>query len=207
MFLLAAACLAVASVAVLSVATVSYSPAPGSRNGAACEAAARRAPALAQAATGEVAAFKAAPQPVSLAALGFAGPEGQPLSLASFSGKVVLLNLWATWCAPCRKEMPALDALQGALGGPGFEVVAVNIDTRNLDKPRAWLADNGISRLAYFADSEARIFQDLRRVGLAIGMPTTLLVDGEGCALGVLHGAAEWNSADAHRLIEAALAR
>ena len=74
----------------------------------------------------------------------------------------MLLNLWATWCAPCRQEMPALDKLQAELGGPDFEVVAVNIDTRNLDKPRRWLEDAGVTRLAYYADPQAKVFQDLR---------------------------------------------
>ena len=84
------------------------------------------------------------------------------------------MNLWATWCVPCRKEMPALDALQTRLGGEKFEVVAVNIDTRNLDKPKAWLQEVGIRQLGYYADPSAKVFQDLKAVGKAFGMPTTL---------------------------------
>ncbi len=86
----------------------------------------------------------------------------------------MLLNLWATWCVPCRKEMPALDALQGKLGGPDFEVVAVNIDTRDPEKPKAWLKDVGVDKLAYYSDSNAKVFQDLKAIGKAFGMPTTL---------------------------------
>jgi thiol-disulfide isomerase/thioredoxin len=179
----------------------------GSPQARACEAGAAVSPAVARAATGELAAFQAFERPRPVPALAFQGPDGQPLTLASLSGKTVLLNLWATWCAPCRKEMPALDALQGAFGGPAFEVVAINIDTRNLERPRAWLAEHGINRLAYYADPEAKVFQDLKRAGQAVGMPTTLLIDAKGCALGVLHGPAEWASPDAKRLIQAALGR
>jgi thiol-disulfide isomerase/thioredoxin len=117
----------------------------------------------------------------------------------------VLLNLWATWCVPCRKEMPALDALERRLGGPDFEVVAVNIDTRDPDKPRAWLNDVGIKRLAYYSDSSAKVFQDLKLAGKAFGMPTTLLLDRTGCELGTMAGPAEWASADGIRLIEASI--
>ena len=116
----------------------------------------------------------------------------------------MLLNLWATWCVPCRKEMPALDALQGKLGSDTFEVVAVNIDTRNLDKPKTWLQEVGITKLGYYADPSAKVFQDLKAIGKAFGMPTTLLVDAQGCELGTLAGPAEWASDDAVKLIEAA---
>jgi hypothetical protein len=103
--------------------------------------------------------------------------------------------------------MPALDALQGKLGSDKFEVVAVNIDTRNLDKPKAWLGEIGIARLGYYADSSAKVFQDLKAIGKAIGMPTTLLIDPNGCELGTLAGPAEWASEDAVKLIEAALGK
>jgi hypothetical protein len=86
-------------------------------------------------------------------------------------------------------------------------VVAINIDTRNLDKPKAWLKEAGIERLAYYADPAAKVFQDLKRVGKAVGMPTTLLVDPEGCELALINGPAEWASEDAVRLVRAALGR
>jgi hypothetical protein len=103
--------------------------------------------------------------------------------------------------------MPALDELQATLGGNEFEVVAVNIDTRALDKPKAWLKEVGINRLAYYADSSAKVFQDLKSIGRAFGMPTTLLVDPNGCEIGHLAGPAEWASEDAMKLVRAALAK
>jgi thiol-disulfide isomerase/thioredoxin len=174
---------------------------------AACREAGELVKRLAPLARGEVAAVGIASDPRRLPALTFAGADGKPRTLADFQGKTVLLNLWATWCVPCRKEMPALDALQAKLGGEHFEVVAVNIDTRNLDKPKSWLQEVGITKLGYYADPSAKVFQDLKAIGKAFGMPTTLLVDPQGCELGALAGPAEWSSADAVRLIETALGK
>jgi thiol-disulfide isomerase/thioredoxin len=174
---------------------------------AACRPAVELAKRLAPLARGEVAAVGIATDPKRLPALSFTDAEGKPRTLADFQGKTVLLNLWATWCVPCRKEMPALDALQTRLGSEKFEVVAVNIDTRNLDKPKAWLQEVGIRQLGYYADPSAKVFQDLKVAGKAFGMPTTLLIDAQGCELGVLAGPAEWASDDAVKLIEAALGK
>ena len=156
---------------------------------------------------GEVAAVKVADEARKLPELVFHDASGQPKSLADWRGRTVLLNLWATWCVPCRKEMPALDALQAKLGGPDFEVVAVNIDTRNLEKPKNWLREAGVDHLAYYSDANAKVFQDLKAVGKAIGMPTTLLVDPNGCEIASLAGPAEWASDDGLKLVSAALGR
>jgi thiol-disulfide isomerase/thioredoxin len=172
-----------------------------------CRPSAEVAKRLAPLARGEVAAINIATEPKRLPDLAFNDAGGQPRKLSDFRGRTVLLNLWATWCVPCRKEMPALDALQARLGGETFQVVAINIDTRNLDKPKAWLDEVGIKGLGYFADPSAKVFQDLKSIGKAIGMPTTLLIDPEGCELGTLAGPAEWASEDAIKLIEAAKAR
>ena len=137
--------------------------------------------------------------------LAFEDTDGKPRKLSEWRGKTVLVNLWATWCVPCRKEMPALDALEGKLGGPSFQVVAISIDTRDPDKARTWLKEVGIGGLAYYADPSAKVFQDLKMVGRAAGMPTTLLVDPEGCELGTVAGPAEWASEDAVKLVSAAL--
>jgi thiol-disulfide isomerase/thioredoxin len=172
---------------------------------AACRPALAAATRIAPLARGEVAAVAAAEKPLSVAALSFQDAQGRVRTLSEWSGRTVLLNLWATWCVPCRKEMPALAALEKMRGGDGFEVVAVNIDTRDPDKPRAWLKDNDVNGLAYYADPSARIFQDLKAVGKAFGMPTTMLVDPHGCEIATIAGPAEWASEDAVRLIDAAL--
>ena len=101
--------------------------------------------------------------------------------------------------------MPALDELQGKLGDKDFEVVAVNIDTRDPEKPKAFLKDANLTRIGYFADQKAKVFQDLKAVGRALGMPTTVLVDAQGCEIGTIAGPAEWASEDAIKLIKAAV--
>ena len=106
-----------------------------------CQPAVALSKKLAPLARGEVAALTMATAPLKLPDLAFVDGEGQLKKLSDWRGKTVLVNLWATWCVPCRKEMPALDELQGKLGGPDFEVVAVNIDTRDPAKPKAFLAD------------------------------------------------------------------
>lgn len=174
---------------------------------AACRQAADLARRLAPLAHGELAALVVADSPRKLPPLAFKDAAGKPKSLAEWQGRTVLLNLWATWCVPCRKEMPALDALQRQLGGPGFEVVAVNIDTRDPAKPKAWLAETGIKDLAYYADPSAKIFQDLKAVGKAFGMPTTLVVDPSGCEIAALAGPAEWASGDALTFMKTALGK
>jgi thiol-disulfide isomerase/thioredoxin len=172
-----------------------------------CAPALARSRAMAPLARGEVAAVQVAKAPKPLPNLSFTGPEGQAMTLADLRGKTLLLNLWATWCVPCRKEMPALDTVQSKLGGADFQVVAINIDTRNLDKPRAWLAETGIKNLAYYADPAAKVFQELKGVGKAFGMPTTLVIDPKGCELATIAGPAEWASEDALKLLGAALGK
>ena len=174
---------------------------------ATCRPAVELAKKLAPLARGEVAAVNVAKSPLKVPDLAFQDASGKPLALANWRGRTVLLNLWATWCVPCRKEMPALDALQQKLGGPDFQVVAVNIDTRDPDKPKAFLKELGIDKLAYYTDPTAKTFQDLKAIGRAFGMPTTLLVDRQGCEIGTIAGPAEWASDDAIKLIQAALSK
>jgi thiol-disulfide isomerase/thioredoxin len=171
----------------------------------ACQASVETARRMAPLVRGEVAAVAVAKAPKSLPPLAFKDSSGAQKSLVDWRGRTVLLNLWATWCVPCRKEMPALDALQGKLGGKDFEVVSVNIDTRDTDKPKDWLKNVGVNTLAYYADNSARVFQDLKAIGKAFGMPTTLIVDQNGCELATLAGPAEWASDDAVKLVTVAL--
>jgi thiol-disulfide isomerase/thioredoxin len=171
----------------------------------ACHAAVATAQKIAPLARGEVAALTMATTPLQLPDLAFEDANGQPKKLSDWRGKTVLLNLWATWCVPCRKEMPALEGLQEKLAGPNFEVVAINIDTRDPEKPKTFLKDAKLTRLGYFNDRNAKVFQDLKSIGRALGMPTSVLVDGSGCEIATIAGPAEWDSDDAIKLIKAAL--
>jgi thiol-disulfide isomerase/thioredoxin len=128
------------------------------------------------------------PQP--LPALPFADGDGKTLDLDAFRGKVVLLNIWATWCGPCRKEMPTLDRLQAGLGGPDFQVVALSIDRAGPDPVRKFYGEIGIRNLALYIDSSGRAATTLN----AFGLPATLLIDRRGRELGRLIGPAEWDT-------------
>jgi thiol-disulfide isomerase/thioredoxin len=133
-------------------------------------------------------ARSSAPKPAPQ--LQFEDAAGRLRSIADFRGKVVLLNIWATWCAPCREEMPALDRLQAKLGGPGFEVLAVSVDQQGPEIARRFYADVGIKSLAFYIDRSAKAaFQ----AGVA-GLPATLLIDAEGREIGRHLGAAQWDS-------------
>jgi thiol-disulfide isomerase/thioredoxin len=176
----------------------------GGSGDSACSGAVELARRIAPLAHGEVAALTMATTPLKLPDLAFEDAEGKPRKLSEWRGKTVLVNLWATWCVPCRKEMPALDSLQTKLGGKDFEVVAVNIDTRDPEKPKNFLKEANLTALGYFTDSKAKVFQDLKSIGKALGMPTSILVDGQGCEIANLAGPAEWASDDAIKLIKAA---
>ncbi len=176
-------------------------------NAGACAASRETAARIAPLIRGEVAALVARRDPGPLPDLSFQSPDGAPLTLANFRGRTVLLNLWATWCAPCRKEMPALDKLQAELGGPDFEVVSINIDQRGEDRPAKFLNDIGVARLVRYADASAKVFSDLKIAGKAFGMPTTILIDRNGCEIANLAGPAEWASPEAVAVVKAALKR
>ena len=154
---------------------------------------------------GEVAAFRLAEVPESLAAIAFTDPNGGETSLGAFAGRTLLINLWATWCVPCRVEMPALDRLAAELGGEDFEVLAINVDLNNPERARAFLDDVGVDKLAFYSDPTSRLFADLKKQGLAFGLPVTLLVDEAGCRIGSVNGPAAWDSRDAKSLIGAAI--
>jgi thiol-disulfide isomerase/thioredoxin len=172
-----------------------------------CRASQSAAHRLAPFARGEVAAVVPSNNPARPPEVNFVGPEGQTLTFADFKGRSVLVNLWATWCVPCRQEMPALDKLQASLGDSGFEVVAINVDTRNPEKPKTWLAENGIRHLAYYSDPTGKLLQVMQRSGQVVGLPTTFLVDDAGCEIALLKGPAEWAGDDAMALVRAALGR
>jgi thiol-disulfide isomerase/thioredoxin len=151
---------------------------------------------------GAMAALLVRAKPLDVPAIEFVDGDGATKSLADFKGKVVLLNIWASWCVPCREEMPALDRLETELGGKDFAVVAVNIDKGGPDKARAFLADTGATRLTLYTDSSGKLFAALK----AVGMPTTLMLDRDGKEIARLIGPADWSSAEAKRVVEATIA-
>ena len=147
-------------------------------------------------------AFVRKAQPEPLPNVAFQDGDGKPVSLDSFRGRVVLLNLWATWCLPCRKEMPALDRLQAALGSADFEVVALSIDRAGAAGARKFLDGLRVSKLKLYADPSAKLGNEFK----AIGLPTTLLIDRQGREIGRLVGPAEWDDAEAQTLVKTAMA-
>ncbi|MBU6372080.1 MAG: TlpA family protein disulfide reductase [Alphaproteobacteria bacterium] len=133
----------------------------------------------------------------------FLNAENQPVSLAQFRGKVLVVNLWATWCAPCVTEMPTLAALQAAYADKGLVVAPISVDRLDdRDDAKAELAKLGAGHLAFYGDHTYRIAYDLK----AQGFPTTIVYGKDGREIGRVAGEADWNSPDARALIEAALA-
>ncbi len=131
-------------------------------------------------------------EPRLLGEIHFEDGDGNTLSLADFQGKAIVLNVWATWCAPCVREMPTLDRLQAQLGGANFEVVALSIDRAGLEVVRKFYDVVGVQHLAIYIDRLAKTMGTLSVVGL----PTTLLIDRKGREIGRLVGPAEWDSTD-----------
>lgn len=141
-----------------------------------------------------------APRPAPDAA--FRDAKGQALTFADFAGRVLLVNFWATWCAPCVEEMPALDRLQRARGSDRFQVVAISQDREGASKAGPFMADLGLNALGLYTDAD----WSLGRALAMRGLPTTFLIDAQGRLLGRYLGPAHWDGADAARLIDWAVA-
>jgi thiol-disulfide isomerase/thioredoxin len=148
-----------------------------------------------------VTAFVKKAVPEAAADVTFQGPDGQPVKLSDFKGKTVLLNLWATWCAPCRKEMPALDRLQKVLGSDKFEVVALAVDRAGAAAAKKFLDDIKVESLKLYVDPTAKAGTGLK----ALGLPTTILIDKDGREIGRMAGPAEWDDEESKALIQALL--
>jgi thiol-disulfide isomerase/thioredoxin len=160
------------------------------------------------AATGQLAALGGTGQGRGYEDLAFTDANGAPKTIADFKGKKLLVNFWASWCVPCRAEMPALDEVAGQYNSDFFQVVPVNLDVGNggLEKAKAFLANGKFEHLPLYADSSMSAFERLKTNAVALGLPATLILDAKGCELAVLQGPAEWDSADGHRVIETLLA-
>lgn len=156
-----------------------------------------------EAIAGDSALLRMHASPRQLPEIAFVDGAGKPLTLADFRGRTVLLNVWATWCPPCREEMPSLDRLQKALGGPAFAVVALSIDAGGAPVVKRFYDEIGIRSLAIYVDSGMRAAGQLATPGV----PTTLLIDREGREIGRHAGPAQWDSPEALRVISGYLAR
>lgn len=185
----------------------------GGQNGSAEQTAYTAAPAIAAAldaaAQGELAAFRATAKGAGYPEISFVSDAGTKVGFDHFEGKVTLVNFWATWCAPCRAEMPALDALHAKYQDQGFQVATINLDVGGdgIAKAKAFMDEMGLNNLPLHTDPTYAAFEALKARGTALGLPATILLGPDGHEWGVLAGAAEWNSDDAHTLIEAALAQ
>ncbi|MGJ8528892.1 TlpA family protein disulfide reductase [Maritalea sp.] len=167
------------------------------------------AAAIDSAAQGDLAAFRATANGSSYPEISFISAAGEKVGFDHFAGKVTLVNFWATWCAPCRAEMPALDSLAAKYADQGFQVATINLDVGDdgIQKAKAFMDEVGLKNLPLHADPSFEAFETLKKRGVALGLPATLLLGPDGHEWGVLAGPAEWNSEDAFKLIDAALAQ
>jgi thiol-disulfide isomerase/thioredoxin len=137
----------------------------------------------------------------------FQDGDGREVSLTDFGGRVVLVNFWATWCAPCLREMPALDRLEGQLGGPDFAVAAISIDRTGKAAAEPWLRQNGIHNQKVYLDPQSRTPFAFRNIlgTSSIELPVSVLLDRQGQVVGSLKGAAEWDAPEAEALMRAVM--
>ena len=140
--------------------------------------------------------------PVAVPQLEFTDSEGHARTLTDFRGKVVLLNIWATWCLPCRKEMPTLDRLEATLGSDDFMVLPLSIDRGGAERVKKFYTEIGVQHLAIYVDSSRKVEAGLDTVGL----PTTLLIDRQGRELGRVSGGAEWNAPETVAFLKSKIA-
>lgn len=157
-------------------------------------------PAIAQ---GALQGFVVHPMPKVVPEIHFQDMEGRMRTLGDFRGKIVLVNIWATWCGPCREEMPTLDRLQAELGGPDFEVVALSIDRGGFDVIAKFFAEVGVQDLPMYLDSDMAASSALS----AVGLPTSLLIDRDGTEIGRLIGPATWDAPEMVEFIRSRLSK
>lgn len=198
--------LALASAAVALALTL-WLGNPSAPRATECPAQQAAAQAIDAAATGELAALNGTGTGRGYADLSFKDAAGKPRTIADFAGKKLLVNFWASWCVPCRAEMPALDAIAARYNSATFMVLPVNLDigADATAKAEAFLKEGGFQHLPLYADTTFQAFERLKREAVATGLPTTLLLDEQGCELAVLPGPAEWDTPDGDGVIQALL--
>ncbi len=142
------------------------------------------------------------PEPKPIGDVAFLGEAEAEMRLSDFAGKYVLVNLWATWCAPCRKEMPGLNALQQEFGGDAFHVVTIATGRNKPAAIRRFFEETGVDALPEYRDPSQALARDLA----VFGLPMTVILDPEGREIGRLRGDAEWDSDSARAIVAAMIA-
>lgn len=173
-----------------------------------CPVQADKAAAIDAAAVGELAALNGTGEGRGYSTMAFKDAAGTAMTMADFKGKALLVNFWASWCVPCRKEMPALDAIATKYNSDAFMVLPINLDIGDggLQKAQDFLDENNFANLPLYADNTFAAFERLKQQAVAIGLPVTLVLDENGCELAVLQGPAEWQTPDGEAVVEALLA-
>ena len=173
-----------------------------------CPVQSEAAAAIADPAVGELAALQGTGEGRGYSTLAFTDAAGVPKTIADFKGKALLVNFWASWCVPCREEMPALDTLAAKYNSAQFQVLPINLDIGEggRAKAEAFLDEGNFANLPLYADNSFAAFDRLKREAVAVGLPATLVLDENGCELAVLQGPAEWNTPDGEAVVERLLA-
>jgi len=192
-------------VAVLAVAIATWVFLGNGASAKECPVQADASQAIDFAAVGELAALNPTGDGRGYATLAFKDEAGKAMDVADFKGKGLLVNFWASWCVPCREEMPALDELAGKYNSDDFMVLPINLDIGEdgLGKARKFLDDNKFAHLPLYADNSFAAFERLKQEAVTVGLPASLILDAKGCELAVLQGPAHWNTPDGYAVIEA----
>ncbi|MEM1364162.1 MAG: TlpA disulfide reductase family protein [Pseudomonadota bacterium] len=171
-----------------------------------CDAAPDLGAQLASLAVGTVSEFQASTLPQDFSSIGFKDGSGADRTIGDFAGKTLFVNLWATWCGPCRAEMPSINAMSEELEGEGFEVIALSLDQGEASVPQAFLDEIGTDALELYQDNTNAVFLDLRERNLLTGLPASYVIGPDGCLLGSVLGPAEWDEDAAIDLLKGAQA-
>lgn len=197
---MAVAALVIAAVAIAIVVWVGNA---GGLKAADCVPQPAAAKTIDDAATGQLAALNGTGTGRGYADLSFVDKDGKPMKIADFAGKALLVNFWASWCIPCRAEMPALDKLAAQQDDDQFMVLPVNTGETQPDKGKAFFAAGGWTHLPLYIDPNFAVLERLKTTAVSLGLPTSVLLDKKGCEIGVLQGPAAWDTADGTKVIAA----